>query len=145
MKPVVTWVLLSDSREARVVANNGVGKGFVPLKGGTWTAPPPKTFEDGQGVSHSRMGASQHRLAPRTTNFSGDDEFAQITAEKLAEHFRKKAFDQLIVVAEPKMLGHLRKAIDGPVAAAIIAEVAKDLIRVPIEKLPVHLADIIAA
>lgn len=145
MNAVVTWVLLADSREARVVANEGVGKGFIPIKGGTWNAPPPKPFEDVQGVSHSSVGPSQHRLAPRNTNARGDDGFAREIADSLLKHLNKRAFERLIIVAEPKMLGHLRAAFEGPIAGVVMAEVAKDLIHVPINKLAGHLEDVIAA
>ena len=145
MKPIVTWVLLADSREARVVANEGVGKGFIPLKGGTWKAPPSKPHEDAQGVSHSSVGASQHRLAPRNASTDGDDDFARDVAGKLTKHLKKREFERLIVVADPNMLGHLRRRFDGPLSDVVVAEVAKDLTHVPIGKLAGYLADVIAA
>ena len=48
-------------------------------------------------------------------------------------------FDELVVVAPPKMLGDLRNDLSALSKAKITAEDGKDLTHIPIRDLPTHL------
>jgi protein required for attachment to host cells len=56
-------------------------------------------------------------------------------AEALYQMEHAHEFDELVVVAPPKMLGDLRAALHPEVTQCIVAEVAKDLTGHPIPDL----------
>lgn len=64
--------------------------------------------------------------------------FAKKAADYLNQPERK--FDQLIVIAPPKILGVLRAEFSKPVTSKVIKEMSKDITHLPIHKLPEYLA-----
>lgn len=55
-------------------------------------------------------------------------DFSKIIVKHLKEIWANKNFDKLIIIAEPKILGFIRKNLDPILAGQIIKEVAKDLV-----------------
>ena len=59
MKKTVTWILIADGTQARVVEHAGPGKGLTTVKGLDWSIPPlqPQDINaDRPGRSHSSVG-----------------------------------------------------------------------------------------
>ena len=56
--------------------------------------------------------------------------FAKRIAEALERARKDRAFDRLVVMAAPRMLGLLRDAMPDTSRAAVVAEVPKDLVHV---------------
>ena len=52
-------------------------------------------------------------------------------------------FDKLVLVAAPKTLGDLRDLLPDPVKAKVVAEIDKDLTKVPLHELPKHLDSVL--
>ena len=71
-------------------------------------------------------------------------QFAEQLADQLHQYVEAKDFDRLVLVAPPTMLGYLRKSLGSDVTAKLIAEVDKDLTKVPNEDLATHLQAVIA-
>jgi protein required for attachment to host cells len=69
--------------------------------------------------------------------------FASQLATMLADHSAKDAFDRLVVVAPPAMLGNLRKMINPEVRNKIVAEIDKDLTRIPNNEIASHIENVI--
>jgi protein required for attachment to host cells len=145
MKPVVTWVLLANAEIAYVVVNSGPGKGFVKPNGKTWRAMPPVGYADDAGLGHSIAGPSQAAKTRRDPNALAEARFASEVAQRLADFYRRAAFDRLILVAAPHMLGELRSALKGAVKDSLLVEIDKDLTKANLQDLPDLLADVIAA
>jgi len=57
-----------------------------------------------------------------------EHEFALQLADQLNQHRNSEAFDQLVLVAGPKLLGKLRQALSEPTRKLVSAELDKDLI-----------------
>ncbi|MCK0104228.1 host attachment protein [Pseudohalocynthiibacter sp. F2068] len=145
MKPTVTWVILANAGVARVVVNEGPGKGFAALEGMTFESEPPAEYSDEPGMGHSRFGHGKSAVAQPDPKRQAEASFAATLIGRLEDGLRKSAFDRLILVAAPHMLGTLRAAIKGSLKDKVFAEVAKDLTHIPIEDLSDHLEDVIAA
>ena len=64
-----------------------------------------------------------------------EDRFAADTAALLSKRAHDSDFEQLIIVAPPRTLGELRQHYDKAVEAKVIAEIDKDLVNHPIDKL----------
>ncbi len=55
----------------------------------------------------------------------------------------RRRFDRLVLVAPPKTLGALRRALGELARSRVAAELKKDLVNVSEHDLPVHLGEII--
>ena len=116
--PTAALVLVSDGRRARFLRNTG-------------TAAEPHL------VLESALDFENPRLAMEAADWhqQAEERFASQVANLLyhMEHARK--FDELVVVAPPKMLGDLRARLHREVADCVIAEVARDLTGHPLPEI----------
>ena len=144
MKPIVTWVVLADARNASVVVNSGQGKGLAVLEDKAWSAKPAIGFSSEPGVGHSSAGPGISAVDQGDPQEYADQVFAKEIARDLEVSLARKDFDRLVMVSGPHMLGVMRKALTPPVRGVIVGEISKDLSNVPLDSLQRHLDDIIA-
>ena len=86
---------------------------------------------DRPGRSFDRIGAGRHAIdGERSTQRQQQVRFAKRIAEALERARKDRAFDRLVVMAAPRMLGLLRDAMPDTSRAAVVAEVPKDLVHV---------------
>ena len=146
MKPVRTWILIADGARARILANNGPGKGVEPLEGLVFQVPHPENrdiLSDRPGRSFDSASPSRHAMElPTDAKRQQERDFARMLADHLKAH--DDAFDRLILVAAPAALGDLRQALPTSITGKVTAELAKDLTNTPNDKLGDHLAELIA-
>ena len=149
MKKTVTWVLIADGAQARVLENTGPGKGLKQVDGLDWAIEPLQAQEivtdrpgsKGGGGSNSRGG-----MVPRTDPVEyRETEFVKAVAATLDRKQQSGAFDRLIIAAAPIALGDIRKAISPAVRKTVVAELNKDLTNLPTAQLDQHFDGIIAA
>jgi protein required for attachment to host cells len=144
MKPTVTWILLADAQTSHVFVHEGPGKGLARSPVLSLTADPPVEYSDHPGRSFSSHGHGSSGMQRRDPSTQAEALFARTIATRLAEQVRASAFDRLILIAAPHMLGALREALDDDVATKVAAEIDKDLTKVSVHDLPGHLTDVIA-
>lgn len=90
---------------------------------------------DKPGRSFNSVGEGRHSLSKE---HSPSEKIAQQFARDLAGMLNKgrtKAYDQIILIAEPKFLGLLRSALDSNTAALATQTVNKELLEVSEEDL----------
>lgn len=147
MKPETTLVLLLDDAEACFLFNDGPGKGLRELSRLSLAE-----FDDTQIEYQDRAG--RQTGGPRNTARHGFDptetledlrraRFADHVVAALEQKWPKARADRLVVAAPPKMLGVIRKALRGAPAAALAADLAKDLMKIPPNDLPKHFEGVI--
>lgn len=147
MKPVKTLVLVANDREARLLENEGVGKGLRQLGQVNRDAAldSGEGHGDQRGRSQAAPGMARHGMEPAT-----DEEavtrarFATALAEMVAGDLTLGGHDRLIVCAPPKMLGALRDALPHEATAKLAADLPKDLVHTPLADLPKHFEAIAA-
>lgn len=148
MKKTVTWILIADGNQARVLEHGGPGKGLVSVKGLDWAIPPLQTQDinsDRPGRSHSSVGAGRSAMEQRTDPVDHREaEFARSVAGVLEDKAKAGAFDRLVIAAAPMALGNLRKIMSEHVKKTVVAELDKDLTNVPTPQLDRHFDGIIA-
>lgn len=88
---------------------------------------------DAPGRSFASVGNRRSAMEETDYHQQEEDRFAADTAALLAA--QADGFEQLIVVAPPRALGELRQHYDKAVQAKIVAEVDKDLVNHPIDKI----------
>ncbi len=142
--PKPTWVLIADGARARVLAQE---KPFEQLRPAfeqeEFTGSRAQTKDivsDRPGRSFDSGGQGRHAMEPPTdpqryAKFA----FARELAARLEEAAHAGRFARLVLVAAPKTLGDLRELLPDPVRTKVVAEIDKDLTRVPLRDLPGHL------
>lgn len=144
MKPIVTWILLANTRNAKVLVHRGPGSGLVPVADKHWSAEEVETARDRAGVGHSIAGPGVSAVEQTDHQRLSSARFARDVMGKLSDGVAANEFERLVLVAGPLMLGLMRKAMDHRLKYALIGEVDKDLSALPIGALESHLADVMA-
>jgi len=147
MKPTTTWILIADGARARIFANHGPGKGIAAV-GAELDAdhrPDRDIMSDKPGRAFESVGTARHAIEP---HHDPHKELKRAFSEQLAalldQQLAAKAFDRVVLVAPPAMLGDLRSALSAHVRAAVYAELDKDLTKTPEAELPQHLGAVLA-
>ncbi len=142
MKKTVTWILIADGTQARVLEHNGPGKGLTMVKGLDWSIEPLQS----QDINADRPGRAQRgAMEPSTDPVEHREaEFVRSVASVLDRKALDGAFDRLVIAAAPIALGNLRKVMSDHVKKAIVAELDKDLTNLPTPQLDKHFDGIIA-
>jgi len=148
MKPTLSWIVIADGAQARILSNSGPGKGLAPLPGSEkhHTARPSRDINaDRPGRSHDRMGPGRHAMEPPSDPHREEKRrFAEDLAKHLNAAASKHSYDRLILVAPAKTLGDLRLALSKEAVAKIAGELSKDLTPIPDHELADHLKAVIA-
>jgi protein required for attachment to host cells len=149
-RPLVTWVLIADATQAQIYGctknlrqtplgganphhyyDEKSGHELIPAVNGLLKA---ESIDDYQ-IGHDRRGtaSSSNSSARNTFEPHGDIKgelkrrFAESIASKLQQAYAEKLFDQLVLVAPPKMIGELREHLPPDLHNVIVASLSKDL------------------
>ncbi len=148
MKPVRTLVLVADDESARFLLNEGVGTGLREVAGlaASQFADTQIEFVDRPGrQTGGPGGVARHGFDPHdNVDEQGRMRFAHHLTEALDQEWGQAKPDRLIIAAPAKMLGVLRDRIKGAPAAALHADLAKDLVNVPVHDLAEHFKDVLS-
>lgn len=146
MNPTRTWILIADGARARLLESTGKGKAVHAVAESTFTADHRRSGEllrDRPGRVFESATAGRHAAEPRTDPHRALKRFfAQQLADILAERLAARDYERLVLVAPPELLGDLRKALTESVQAVVVAEVPKDLTKVPDKDILQHLTDV---
>jgi protein required for attachment to host cells len=128
------WILVADAAVARILNRPASGTDLEDVEQLTDAAAHARRA-DLRRDAYGRRAGDDLRMGGNATSSAGEDEqhleaegFARRVAERLDQAHRQGRFDALQVVAEPRFLGLLRKALTPQVAAAVVGEVDKDLV-----------------
>jgi protein required for attachment to host cells len=148
MKKTITWILVADGARARVLKNEGPGKGLQPALNQDFIGEnlssaelvsdrPGRTFDGSGDGRHAKVPHSDpHRNAKRV--------FAREMARFLERESAKHSFDRLVLVAPPQALGDLRAALSGSAKAKVSGEMNKDLTTLSVTEIAAHLGAVLA-
>lgn len=143
MKSTRTWFLIADGARARIMVNEGPGKGLREALDHEFAAPSPPTRDQGTDkpgrASGGAVGARHVKQPKIDLHEFAKERFAAEMAEVLDAAAGRKAFDRLVLVAPPRVLGNLRSSMKNGARERIAGELAKDLTRVPVRDLPGYL------
>lgn len=123
-------VLVGDGTRAVFFRNRGSLQQPRMAVEGVMAQPSPATHEQGAdrpGRVHARLGTRRSAVEDTDWHRLAEDRFAVEIAEALYRLAHAKQIDRLIVVAPPKLLGTLRKALHKEVRDHLSAEVPIEL------------------
>lgn len=143
MKPEKTWILIANSIHARIVENDGPGKGLFQPPGLTRETQKRNAFSDQPGRAFTSSGSSRSKMEPHQKVVTGKDSFAGKLVDELMSHHKKGDFDWLVLCAAPAMLAQLRSQMPDQLRSKLIAELSKDLTNTPVEDLATHFDDVL--
>lgn len=152
------WILVADEGIAKMFASQGDGAALKEVDTMTDAAAHADDADlrrdaygrRGQATMQGdagHPGAHQGRTATVTSS-AGEDELhqeAQLFSRRVAKHLEdaraKQRFDELVVIAPPRFLGLLRKALPQSVCDAVTKEIDKDYCQLGNNDLQQRLAD----
>ena len=147
MKPARTLVVLASEAEARFLVNAGPGKGLHELSAmrADDFAATDQEFTDQPGRQRAAPGMGNHAFTAReSVQEARRTTFAGLIAEAMAAAWKTGDHDRIVLAASPKLLGELRAKMPKEVAGALLADLSKDLVKIPLRELPGHLAGVAA-
>jgi protein required for attachment to host cells len=136
--PNAALVLVSDGRRARFLRNHGTPLQPELVLESTLDSDNPPTREQGTDRPGRYLGPDGHgRSALEETDWhqQAEERFAAQVANLLYHMEHANKFDDLVLVASPKMLGDLRARLHPEVAECVIAEIPKDLTGHPLPEI----------
>jgi protein required for attachment to host cells len=128
--PTNALVLVSDGRRARLLRNQGtpVKPELIVEQAINRENPPTRDQgSDKPGRRHGPGGAIGGAIEQTDYHHQQEERFAAELADLLYELGNAGKYEELVVVAPPKMLGDLRANFHQKVSGAVVAEVPKDL------------------
>ena len=128
--PTNALVLVSDGRRARLLRNQGtpVKPQLIVEKAIDRVNPPTREQgTDRPGRKHGTDGHARSAIEPTDWHQLDEQRFAAEIADLLYKLGHAGNYEELVVVAPPKMLGDLRAKLHPEVKGAVIAELARDL------------------
>ena len=142
-----TWVVVADGAKARILLNEGPGKGLIEihsLEEAEARKPTRDQGTDRPGRERSIGSNSRHAFEPPADwHEQAKTQFVHELAERINRAEGNHAFDRIVLAAPPKMLAVLRDRIAPQVRDRVLHEYAKDLTNIPTHELPGYFGDVL--
>lgn len=144
MRPKTTWFLVADGARARIYATEGRALDLKPVFAHEFAAPtraPNRAADsDKPGRSFDSAGQGRHAME-REVNWQTHEKqmFSKALARELEQGANRNAYDRLVLVAAPEILGFLRDDLGKNAARLVVAEINKDLTHLDALRLSEHL------
>jgi protein required for attachment to host cells len=147
MGPKRTWVLIADAGRARILLNEGPGRGLKEVKGMTFERELPRAHDlvaDRQPRAIESVGHARHAIDGKADPRRKEKrKLIEELAEVLDHALAQDKYDNLVIVAPAQALGDMRQAITEPVRKVVLHEVNLDLTKTPDTELGSHLAHVL--
>ena len=143
-----SWIVVCDGAKAIILQNEGDAL-KLDLRVAEVLSQPDERDRDLGSERPGRVHESQgtRRSAVEQTDFHEEAEaqFLKGLADRLCDMVYNKKMQAFVLIAAPKALGVLRPHLNSAVEAAITAEIAKDLVKMPVADIEKHIAAMMAA
>jgi protein required for attachment to host cells len=140
-----TWILIADGSRARLFEHQRSLRSFELVVEEDRPELRDRALmrdADRPGRVHDSVGQGRHGMQPHTsTDQLNREHFARELVDRLAQAANEHRFGQLLLVAPPTMLGALRSQLGEGLRERVIAEIDKDLTKIPAHELPEHLQE----
>ncbi len=136
-------ILVGDGQKALFLRNRGNAQRLNLVVERILEQDNPATREQGTdrpGRSFASHGTARSAMEEVDWHHMAKERFAVELAEALYRYAHANRFNELVVIAPPKILGNLRKAFHAEVAERITAEIPKELTSHPIPEIEKLLA-----
>lgn len=164
--PHSLWILVADGKQAQMYAQEKVAHVIaltgnatrgpsrvmairepVLIQGMKWKAEKPEQYKIGRnatGMVFESSGSARHMAEPHAdARTEVKQHFALALAEQLNAAKTKERFEQLVLIAPPKMLNEIKKHLSKGTLKSVIAELAKELTHCNAYELSGHLQGVL--
>ncbi len=145
MKGKKTWILVADAGHARVLEQSGPKSGLTLVEGLDLKHPIAKSSDmvrDSLPRTFDSVGPGRHAITPKSDPHRSEKRnFAKELAHMLDASLAARAFDELIVIAPPQMIGDLRPHLSNTVRGHLKQELLLDVANASIPDIERHLAE----
>ena len=135
MKPKRTWIAAADGAHARILQHAKPAEGTKTIASEIFAETADFTRElgdDRPGRTFNSTGKMRHAIEPRCDlHEKHKEEFLRKFATHLDGALADDHYDQLILVAPPRVLGHLRKYLSHKVLNKVHGEILRDMAQRP--------------
>lgn len=126
-----TWIVVAHRSGAVVYESRGTQLPLARvmlLENPVGRARAGELESDRPGRAYDRKGGGRHAMSKEENSVEHvEQEFAHRVLAQLERSREAGAFDQLVLIAPPKMLGRLRRGLPAPLRTLVVADLAKDL------------------
>ncbi len=147
MKGKRIWVVVADGARARFFLANQGGRILGPALDRVLVAdrrPSHALVTDRPGRTKDRVAYGRHAMEPPTDPHEQEQmALAREVARLLDEERAKGHFDEVVIVAAPRMLGYIRSALNDELHKVVRREIAKDFSKLDMPELQERLAPFI--
>jgi len=144
MKPVKTWILIDDANRARILENDGPGKGLIQLGDKFFKSHAGNLFEEQPGRTFHSLSPTRHKMENKDSNDIALINHVDAMWKSLEDAVSRRECDRLVICAPPNTLGVIRDRMPEKLHTVILAEVPKDLTHIPTSKLHAHFENVLA-
>jgi len=141
------WVLVADSGQARILELHRKPYAFRLVSERVSESQHLTTRElvsDAAGRTLRAQGPGSHAMPPRSDPHDrAEDEFVRSLSHTLDKAVRRGAFDDLVILADAKTLGRLRRHLSRGVVARVTGEHRVNLAGLPLTTLEPRVRDIL--
>lgn len=134
-----TFVVVADGEKALFLRNDGDEEypNLVVLREIEHPNPPSREQGTDRPGRYPDAGTASHLSAVEETDWHRleKERFAKELADRLYRLAHAHKFERLVIVAPPRVLGDLRPELHKEVVSRVAAEVAKDLVNQPIDRI----------
>ncbi len=146
MKPATTWILITNGARARVLGHKSIGSELYEVEGMEFSDDVlsiSQIMADKAGRAFISMSPARSAMQPKTDPVAKREaDFIRLIADILDTKYRNNCFDRLVIFASARAMGDLRKTLSEEVKGVIIAEITKDLTKVPDKEIKKYLENV---
>ena len=145
MKPICTLVMLASEGGYRLLSSTALESGLTEVETRLADDFPDVavSFDDRPGRGETRPGGAHHGYDARATaQEKARHRMAHHIMAALQQTWDKGGYDRFILSAPDKMLAVLRHDMPAALAPHQLADMDKDLVKIPIHDLPSHFSDL---
>ena len=142
MRPSRVWYVIADGGRARFVAQdeNGAFRTVLSFVSSDMHKRARDLGLDRPARVQESANDARHAVEPRRDlHEAAKEDFIALVAEEIAAEHGNGQFDQLVLVAPPKVLPELKQKLSKPMAALVVNDLQKDLTKIPDHDLAEHL------
>jgi protein required for attachment to host cells len=143
MKKARVWYAIADGGRARFVErdDNGAYRTVVSFDSADLHHKASDLVSDGRVRVMESATPGRSAVEPRQDpKRAAKEDFVKLVADELAAAHERGAYDQLMLVAPPRVLTELKQKLAKPIADLVVKDLQKDLTKVPDHDLTEHLA-----
>ncbi|MFG1477346.1 host attachment protein [Xanthobacter sp. V4C-4] len=136
-------VVVADGAKALLLADSGIAPQPRLAVVETFAEPHASTAAQGTdrpGRVHESAGVSRSAVETTDLHTEAETAFLKRLAQRVDALAGAGDVRRLLLVAPPKALGVLREALGAQARALVVGEVAKDLVKLPVDEIAQHIA-----